>query len=329
MVRQRPRRALQAPWQVRAARVAVPGVVAALATTGVVTAATGSTTVPDSTSPAAAVSATPSPSPTASPRAAEREQPTSRSGSANRPTLTAAAKSAKPAKPKLGALPAVTLPSLKVVDTEYTRVPLNVREDADADSDLITVLKSGSKVAVSKTVRGPWQLVAYRGDGGWVKHQYLVEAKPKPKPKPKAATASRGSSSSSSSSGGGGSTRACPGGSSVEAGLTPDAIRLHRALCARFPGITAYGGVRADSLPDHPSGRALDAMVSSSGLGHQIAGWVRANASQFGVSEVIFAQRIWTVQRGGEGWRSMSDRGSPSANHYDHVHVTVYGNSGG
>jgi hypothetical protein len=25
----------------------------------------------------------------------------------------------------------------------------------------------------------------------------------------------------------------------------------------------------------------------------------------------------------------MSDRGSASANHYDHVHVTVYGNAGG
>jgi hypothetical protein len=25
----------------------------------------------------------------------------------------------------------------------------------------------------------------------------------------------------------------------------------------------------------------------------------------------------------------MEDRGSSTANHYDHVHVTVYGNSGG
>ena len=326
MVRQRPRRALQATWQVRLARVAVPSVIAGLATTGVVAAATGSTTVPQSSSPTGTASASASPSPTASPRAAEREQPTSRNASRNRPALTAAAKPAKPAKPKLGALPTVKLPSLRVVDTEYTRVALNVREQADADSDLITVLKSGSKVSVTKTVRGPWQLVAYRGDGGWVKKQYLVESKPQPKPRPKrqAAVSSRSSAASS-----GGSTRACPGGSSVESGLTPDAIRLHRALCARFPGVTSYGGVRADSLPDHPSGRALDAMVSSSGLGQQIANWVRANASRLGVSEVIFAQRIWTVQRGGEGWRSMSDRGSPSANHYDHVHITVYGNSGG
>ena len=319
MVRQRPRRAQQAPWQVRVARVAIPSVIAGLATTGVVAAATGSTTVPQSASPAGIPSVS-APSPTASPRA-EREQPTSRSGSSNRPALTAAAESAKP---KLGSLPKAKLPSLKVVDTEYTRVALNVREQPDADSDLITVLKSGSKVSVTKTVSGAWQLVAYRGDGGWVKKRYLVESKPKPKPKPKLAAAAAGKPASAGSS-----TRACPGGSSVESGLTPDAIRVHRAICARFPGVTSFGGVRADSLPDHPSGRALDAMVSSSALGQQIANWARANARQLGVREVIFAQRIWTVQRGSEGWRSMSDRGSPSANHYDHVHVTVYGSAGG
>jgi hypothetical protein len=183
------------------------------------------------------------------------------------------------------------------------------------------VLRSGSKVSVTATVRCPWQYVAYRGAGGWVRKQYLVESKPKP-----AAAAKK---SSSGSSGGGLSGAACSSGSKVESGLTPDAIRVHRALCAKFPGVRSYGGVRADSLPEHPSGRALDAMVSSQGLGREIASWVRANAKQLGVSEVIHAQKIWTVQRSSEGWRGMSDRGSATANHYDHVHITVYGNSGG
>jgi hypothetical protein len=39
---------------------------------------------------------------------------------------------------------------------------------------------------------------------------------------------------------------------------------------------------------------------------------------------VIYAQKIWSVKRGGEGWRGMSDRGSVTANHYDHVHVSTY-----
>ena len=73
----------------------------------------------------------------------------------------------------------------------------------------------------------------------------------------------------------------------------------------------------------HATGHALDVMVSG-GLGWQIAEFVRANAGTLGVSEVIYSQKIWTVQRGGEGWRYMSDRGSSTANHYDHVHVTVY-----
>ena len=46
------------------------------------------------------------------------------------------------------------------------------------------------------------------------------------------------------------------------------------------------------------------------------------------MSEVLYSQKIWTVQRSSEGWRSFSDRGSTTANHYDHVHVSVYGNRG-
>ncbi len=44
---------------------------------------------------------------------------------------------------------------------------------------------------------------------------------------------------------------------------------------------------------------------------------------------MLWSRQIWTVQRNSEGWRAMKDRGSTTANHEDHVHVTVYGNSGG
>lgn len=64
-------------------------------------------------------------------------------------------------------------------------------------------------------------------------------------------------------------------------------------------------------------------MVSGD-YGQQIADWARANASELGIIEVIYEQKIWTTQRAGEGWRGMRpDRGSVSANHYDHVHVSV------
>jgi hypothetical protein len=124
------------------------------------------------------------------------------------------------------------------------------------------------------------------------------------------------------------SQAACASGSAVEAGLTPDGIRVHRAVCALFSGVVGWGG-RTGSGGEHSTGQALDIMIgSNSSLGSQIAAYVRANASALGVSEVIWAQKIWTVQRSSEGWRPMSDRGSPTANHYDHVHVTVYGRSG-
>lgn len=125
----------------------------------------------------------------------------------------------------------------------------------------------------------------------------------------------------------GSSMAACADGSSVEAGLTKDAIRVHRAVCALFSSVTGWGGVRG-SGDYHGTGQALDIMIPNSSVGQAIANYVRANAKALGVSEVIWSQHIWTVQRSGEGWRAMSDRGSPTANHYDHVHVSVYGSSG-
>jgi resuscitation-promoting factor RpfB len=125
--------------------------------------------------------------------------------------------------------------------------------------------------------------------------------------------------------GGGISDAPCPDGSSVESGLTSNAIGVHRAVCALFPDVSSYGGLRVGDDGEHGSGQALDIMVySDSALGDQISEWVRANASSLGVSEVIWSQQIWTVERSSEGWRYMEDMGSPTANHYDHVHVTVY-----
>ena len=64
-------------------------------------------------------------------------------------------------------------------------------------------------------------------------------------------------------------------------------------------------------------------MVSGA-TGWAIADFLRANYGSFGIEYIIYSQKIWSVERGGEGWRGMSDRGSVTANHYDHVHVTVY-----
>ena len=109
---------------------------------------------------------------------------------------------------------------------------------------------------------------------------------------------------------------------SVENGLTSGAVYVYRSVCQAFPQVSSYGGW--DGHGEHASGRAIDIMVSDSGLGQAIANFLVANAAELNLYDVIWSQQIWTQERSGEGWRSMSDRGSATANHYDHVHVSVY-----
>ncbi len=111
----------------------------------------------------------------------------------------------------------------------------------------------------------------------------------------------------------------------MESGLVSNTIAVYRSVCAAFPAVSSWGGTTGSG--DHGAGRALDIMVTGS-TGDEIAAYVRSHAKELGVSEVIWEQRIWTVQRGSEGWRGMEDRGGATANHFDHVHVTVYGNEG-
>lgn len=115
------------------------------------------------------------------------------------------------------------------------------------------------------------------------------------------------------------------------AGLSADAVKVLKAVNAQFPQITTIYGVRSGSdAEDHATGHALDLMIPNYGtaagkaLGNQVAAYLKAHQSELGVHYVIWSQHIWNVQRDAEGWRSMADRGSTTANHYDHVHVSVY-----
>ncbi|MEZ7132258.1 coiled-coil domain-containing protein [Nonomuraea sp. AD125B] len=90
----------------------------------------------------------------------------------------------------------------------------------------------------------------------------------------------------------------------------------------------SVGCFRSGSSGEHPLGRACDFMMSSGGtmpsaannaLGDRIAAWALQNQSKLGVKYVIWKQRI----NSGSGWRAMSDRGSITENHYDHVHISM------
>ena len=309
MSRARPRRAMRPSLAVRAGRIAVPTVVITALGIGVAGA------VMPGEAPQVAY---PAPASTASVEPTPFER-TARSQELSRYTTRPAAKTAR--KPKTTASETISpiTPKLKVIDSKYATKDLNVRREPTEDSSVVAVVDAGTKLSVTRSVTDGFRYISYRGKGRWVKNQYLSDKKP--------------TSNQSSRSGGGGSSSGgissapCPSGSSVESGLTPDAIRVHRALCHRYPQFTSFLGRRSSS-GYHGSGRALDCMISNSSVGWDAANWVRANAKRLGVMEVIYQQKIWTVQRSSEGWRGMSDRGSATANHMDHVHVSVYGNSG-
>lgn len=105
-------------------------------------------------------------------------------------------------------------------------------------------------------------------------------------------------------------------------GLTPNAKSLAWYIQTHYPAVKSIGGVRFDPLPDHPSGHAIDIMVyGNRSLGDKIMNDVLAQSNRFGVKYVIW-QETYHNPAGAVRW--MADRGSPTANHFDHVHVTVW-----
>ena len=100
-------------------------------------------------------------------------------------------------------------------------------------------------------------------------------------------------------------------------GMSANAVAVVNEIHASFPQISTIGGYRAGDPGDHGSGHAVDIMCSTS-EGNEIAAFVQANSGALHVKYVIWRQRIWYP---GGGWQGMEDRGSPTANHMDHVHV--------
>jgi hypothetical protein len=290
---------VERPSARRFSRLAIP-VAAAVAVTGTVVGAAIAWPGSGSDSPRAATIATPLHATVQPSVAADRRQSVSRS--ARRVKLTAKPKT--PAKQ-----PVKTFVPGPVTGHLYMSAPLNVRTGPGDSYPVLDVLPTGTKVAVTGRTRATFSEIVENGRSRWVTADYLSKTEP--------------GSTAGPATGGVLSSAPCASGSSVESGITSNAVALHRAVCAHFPQVTTYGGWRNDG--EHSSGRAIDIMVGSdSGLGQQIADWARANASILHVSDVIWSQHIWTVQRGSEGWRAMPDRGSTTANHYDHVHVEVY-----
>ena len=186
-----------------------------------------------------------------------------------------------------------------------TTANLNLRKGPGRSYGVIKVLRKSVKVTLTgRTGHGFAQVRNGRGTG-WVSTKYLSGTGVSPRSTP------------------------TPRSSAMPKGLKPNAAKTYRAAAKRFPRIKTVHGVRPGSDSDHSTGRAVDLMIpnyrSLSGrkLGRDVAAWGRVNARSLGITYVIWNQRIWSVARSGEGWRAMANRGSDSANHKNHVHISV------
>lgn len=224
----------------------------------------------------------------------------------------------------------------------WSTTDLNVWTGPGEDTRLLLVLDEDSRVGATGEIRGEWAQIAQGERLVWVRAAYLAQEKPEPvapepddveiradapsgdatgdaevapEDDPEAAPEDAPASSADAP---------CPDGSAVESGLVPNAVTVYRSVCAAFPEVSSWGGLRPGDDGFHGTGQAVDVMISDSAGGDAVAAYVLENASALGVSEILWAQQIWTAERSGEGWRPVEDRGSVTANHYDHVHVSVY-----
>jgi len=194
---------------------------------------------------------------------------------------------------------------------KWTTADLNLWSSSSQAARQVGLVPSGKHVLVTGRVADGRAEVVVDGRSRWVTAQYLAAHKPDP------ASASGAGVTAAA----GLSMAPCPDGS-VENGLTSGAVYVYRSVCHAFPQITSYGGW--DAHGEHSSGKALDIMTSDVALGDAIAAFLQQHASELHLYDILWRQRIWTPVRASEGWRLFADRGSATANHFDHVHVSVY-----
>jgi hypothetical protein len=186
----------------------------------------------------------------------------------------------------------------------WTTGDLDLRVTPREKSKTTGLVKSDKQIAVTGRRKGAYAEVLLGKETRWVTAEYLSKKKEKPEPE-EAGT----------------SDQPCPDGSEIESAIQPTAVKVYRSVCAAFPELTTYGG--QDGHGEHVNGQAIDFMVPSSDVGQRLADYLYANHSQFDLFDIIWSQTIWTIERSGEGFRPMEDRGSPTANHFDHVHIMV------
>ena len=196
-----------------------------------------------------------------------------------------------------------------VVGELWVTTDVNVRQGPSADTERVGSLASLVRVGVSGTTEGDWTQVVVDGAAGWVKSSYLSETEPSPESALPAVPGTVGRPLLHQPVHRGQPEQQRPR-------RLPRGLRRLRRVGVRF------GGYRAGDDGDHGSGHAVDIMVSGA-AGWEIARFLQANAGELGISYLIYEQQYWPAGSPAGAWDWMADRGSATANHYDHVHVSV------
>lgn len=107
------------------------------------------------------------------------------------------------------------------------------------------------------------------------------------------------------------------------AGLQPQTAALQEQIASAFPQVKNIGGFRAnDPYPDHPSGKAIDVMIPPELVGtpegRRLGDAINRYALQNGAAYTMWGRSQWFPDGAVKG---VEDRGSPTANHMDHVHI--------
>jgi hypothetical protein len=107
---------------------------------------------------------------------------------------------------------------------------------------------------------------------------------------------------------------------------------LHAMQQAKAAGFNHYVSCyRSGGGGEHPKGRACDFAAAVGGFegtatgadrtyGNNLAAYFVNNADRLAVLYVIWFRQIWLP---GSGWKAYSGSGSPSADHSNHVHLSV------
>ena len=199
-------------------------------------------------------------------------------------------------------------PAPGATGTAYVTVStLNVRATSASDGVIVGTVHRGNALQTTGVEQNSRIQIIHNGVARWVYKPYTSTTPPSSTPAPSTSVS-------------------LPGYDRLNA----NAKRAVGHVLDTYPLIRTIGGYRASSSysSDHPNGRAIDVMVSnwsqqsSIDYGWTIARDFQANAAKYEITYIIWRQQIWNASYPERGWRWMEDRGSATANHYDHVHIS-------